>query len=619
MTPGVRARRLALAALAATLCLAAPASAYFTTTGTGGVSTLVASLTGATVSVPASAINNVTVTWASQGALAPSVPPADLTISYRVQRKLGAGAYANVSSGPCSGVKGWGTSSCIDTPGAAGSYTYRIVSTYATTWTATSADAGPTAVTLDSAAPGVSSITRAGISPTNAASVSWTVTFSEGVTGVDASDFALAATGPVNGTSISSVTGSGATRTVTANTGTSEGMLGLNLVDDDTIVDLGANQLGGTGAGNGNFTGEVYSVDTVAPTATITRSASNPTNASSVTWLVSFSETVSGVDAADFSLVRSGVTGGSITSVSGTGSTRTVTATTGTGDGTLGLNLVPDGTIKDFTNNTLTASSTGQLYTMDRTAPALSALQMFDVDLDGRVDRVTATFNEALASSTLTSQWTLANVPSAGTLASVSTSGSMATLTLNEGANAVDTAVGSFTVALAANASGIRDAAGNQASFTATAPADKASPVLIAAGDNDQGSGDGKIETNNYIGIQFSELVTGGIPSTVTITEARPASGNVTLTITGFTNGALDMGSTNYLSQASTTVNFTGTTTTSAGNVIAVGAGTCTSGATACGRVAAGTGAMTFTAATTLTDATGNPAVGSVTFQGRVF
>ena len=48
---------------------------------------------------------------------------------------------------------------------------------------------------IDTIAPAVQSINRVGTTPTNAASVSWTVLFSESVTGVDASDFALATTG----------------------------------------------------------------------------------------------------------------------------------------------------------------------------------------------------------------------------------------------------------------------------------------------------------------------------------------------------------------------------------------------------------------------------------------
>ena len=64
----------------------------------------------------------------------------------------------------------------------------------------------------------------------------------------------------VTGASITNVSGSGASYTVTANTGTGSGTLGLNLVDNDSITD-GTNPLGGSGAGNGNFTGQVYAID----------------------------------------------------------------------------------------------------------------------------------------------------------------------------------------------------------------------------------------------------------------------------------------------------------------------------------------------------------------------
>ena len=100
-------------------------------------------------------------------------------------------------------------------------------------------------------------IDRLDSSPTNAGSVRWTVTFSEAVTAVGSGDFALAQTG-VSGASITSVSGSGASYTVTASTGSGDGTLGLNLVDDDSIVDAATNKLGGTGTGNGNLTGQPY-------------------------------------------------------------------------------------------------------------------------------------------------------------------------------------------------------------------------------------------------------------------------------------------------------------------------------------------------------------------------
>lgn len=116
----------------------------------------------------------------------------------------------------------------------------------------------------DNTPPTVSSIALADASPTNgAATVSWTITFSEAVTGVNAADFVLVQAGGVNGASITSVSGSGATWTVTASTGSGTGTLGLNLVDDDSIRDLASNRLGGTGNGNGSFTGAVYTVTAV--------------------------------------------------------------------------------------------------------------------------------------------------------------------------------------------------------------------------------------------------------------------------------------------------------------------------------------------------------------------
>jgi hypothetical protein len=119
-------------------------------------------------------------------------------------------------------------------------------------------------ITIDYTAPTfpvVASINTASTNPTApATAVSWTVTFSAGVTGVDATDFALVPAGGVTGATITSVTGGGSTWTVNANSGSGTGTLGLNLVDNDTIVDGSGRALGGVGAGNGNFTGQVYTV-----------------------------------------------------------------------------------------------------------------------------------------------------------------------------------------------------------------------------------------------------------------------------------------------------------------------------------------------------------------------
>src|SRR5436190_8101567 len=140
------------------------------------------------------------------------------------------------------------------------------------------------AVLVDTTAPSVTSINRVSANPTSAGSVSFTVIYSESVTGVDSTDFALNSTG-VTGASITSVIGSGTTYTVAVNSGSGDGTIGLNLVDNDSIVDTAGNPLGGTGAGNGNFTGQLYTVDKTAPSVvSINRAGSNPTNGASASW-----------------------------------------------------------------------------------------------------------------------------------------------------------------------------------------------------------------------------------------------------------------------------------------------------------------------------------------------
>ncbi|MCC6694174.1 MAG: SBBP repeat-containing protein [Candidatus Hydrogenedentes bacterium] len=112
----------------------------------------------------------------------------------------------------------------------------------------------------------VSSIVRAGIDPPGGAIVEFTVTFTAPVSGVDESDFVVTATGTVNGSEVTSVSGSGTTYTVTVYTGMGAGTIRLDLVDDDSIVNGALEPLGGPGAGNGDFsTGDAYNIDVMLP------------------------------------------------------------------------------------------------------------------------------------------------------------------------------------------------------------------------------------------------------------------------------------------------------------------------------------------------------------------
>lgn len=110
------------------------------------------------------------------------------------------------------------------------------------------------------AGPVVSSIVRSNPSPSKESAVKFKVTFSKKVTGVDASDFSLQTTG-VPGAAISGVSGSGNVYTVSVNTGTGNGTIRLDVVDNDSIKDANSTPLGEVGAGNGNFnTGPAYGI-----------------------------------------------------------------------------------------------------------------------------------------------------------------------------------------------------------------------------------------------------------------------------------------------------------------------------------------------------------------------
>src|SRR5438874_5452024 len=186
---------------------------------------------------------------------------------------------------------------------------------------------------------------------------------------------------------------------------------------------------------------------------------------------------------------------------------------------------------------------------VDNSVPTLSTLQMFDTDRNGRVDQVQATFNETLANSTATSPWTLTAAPSGATLASVGTSSTVATLTLNEGTSAADTSVGSFKVALASSSVGIRDLAGNQASFTSTTLADKAAPEVVSINRHSTSPSNA---ASVQFDVTFSESVTGvgtgdfalaaGAPTGASISSVTGTGSSYTVTVaTGSGDGTLGL------------------------------------------------------------------------------
>lgn len=382
---------------------------------------------------------------------------------------------------------------------------------------------GGTVVTIDKTRPVVSSIVRANSNPTGLSSVGFTVTFSETVTGVTTGNFTLFAVG-VSGASVTGVSGSGNTRSVTVNTGTGSGTLQLRLTASlSSIVDAATNQM------NTSYTtGETYGVDKGPPQVlSINTASANPTNAASVDFTVTFSESVNGVAAGNFTFTEVGVSGASVTSISGTGATRTVTVNTGTGNGTLRLNLGSTApAITDDAGNNLTALfTTGQVYTIDRLGPVVQSITRVGTNPTNAANLdFLVTFDED-ATGVVAGNFSLAttgSVTGAG-ITGISGSGTTRTVTVARG-----TGEGDIELELSSATPAITDALGN--ALTATFNSGEAytidlTPPGISIGAPSPAS-------TNTGPVQF--VVTYTDYDTITL-----AAGDITLTGTGGVTGTV--------------------------------------------------------------------------------
>jgi hypothetical protein len=346
----------------------------------------------------------------------------------------------------------------------------------------------------DNTPPTVVSITRADPNPTSAASVNFIVTFTEAVTGVGVADFALTLTGSVSGASVTGVSGSDAVYTVTVSTGTGDGTLRLDIPNTATITDLAGNALSGL-----PFTGgQVYTVYKTAPgVASITRADPNPTSAASVNFIVTFTEAVTGVGVADFALtLTGGISGASVTGVSGSGAVYTVTVSTGTGDGTLRLDIPTAATITDLAGNALSGLpyTGGQVYTVDKTAPGVTMTSSAPNPTNSAPIPVTVTFSEPVTG------FTAGDIAvSNGSVSNFAGGGASYTFDLIPAAN------GPVTATIAANVA--VDAAGNgntAASFSRTYDTTAPGVTAITRADPNPTNA----ASVNFI-VTFTEAVTG--------------------------------------------------------------------------------------------------------------
>ncbi|NER78777.1 MAG: hypothetical protein F6K42_04205, partial [Leptolyngbya sp. SIO1D8] len=257
-------------------------------------------------------------------------------------------------------------------------------------------DSDSVSITVNDA-PEVSSLVIGDTSPTNAHSVTFDVTFSETVTGVNTADFALTTTGTAAGT-IANVSGSGSSYTITVNSVAGDGTLGLNLVDDDSIINGNSVALGGTGttgSGEGNFTGQTYTLDTTGPAAPSTPvldSLSDTGSSNSDTITTDTTPVFTGTAEANSTVTLSsnvdGVIGSAISDGSGNWRVPTSTLTAGAHSITA--------TATDTVGNVGTASS-ALTMTVDTTVPTVSISSTESTLSNLSPIPITVTFSEVMS------------------------------------------------------------------------------------------------------------------------------------------------------------------------------------------------------------------------------
>ena len=196
-----------------------------------------------------------------------------------------------------------------------------------------------TTFTVDRTAPTASWVPPS--SPTNSASLTYTLNFSESITGLTSSDFSN--TGTATGCVITPSASTGTSVTVSV-TSCSAGTVILTLATG-SVQDAAGNN----GPGSSIADASSVVIDRTAPTATWTATPSSPASAASLSYTLTFSEAVTGLTSADFSNAGT-ATGCVFTTSASSGSSMTVSVTSCSA-GTVVLRLAANA-VSDAAGNT---------------------------------------------------------------------------------------------------------------------------------------------------------------------------------------------------------------------------------------------------------------------------
>nr|WP_226945274.1 Ig-like domain-containing protein [Pseudomonas sp. EggHat1] len=302
------------------------------------------------------------------------------------------------------------------------------------------------ALVVDGVRPTATSITLSDTALRIGETATVTITFNEAVLGLDVGDFNVA-----NGTLTSPISSNGgltwtATFTPSANITDASNVITLN---NAGVMDQAGNLGSGT-TDSGN-----YAIDTQRPTATIVVSDTALAAGETATVTITFSEAVTGLTTADFSVAN-----GSLSNLF-TSDNITWTATlTPSANVTDSSNLITlDNTgVQDVAGNAGTSTTDSNNYAIDTQRPT-AGIVITDTALKaGQSTTVTITFSEAVIGLT-TADFSVAN----GTLGNLSSSdgGITWTATLTPDADVTDA-----TNLITLDNTGYTDAAGNTATGT---------------------------------------------------------------------------------------------------------------------------------------------------------
>ena len=205
----------------------------------------------------------------------------------------------------------------------------------------------------------------------NASQVSFTVNFTENVSGVDVNDFKLTTSNTVTGT-ISTVNSiSDQSYEVVVSSITGDGNMRLDLVNNNTIASSNGVKL------EDDYSwADYYRIDNTAPTISISDPSYPYTQISPISFIITYNDASSGIE--EITLTEANVilnttgtaTGTAVVSGSGT-SKRTVQITSISGDGTISISLQP-GTAIDKAGNLAQYAGASASFIVDNTVPEVT-------------------------------------------------------------------------------------------------------------------------------------------------------------------------------------------------------------------------------------------------------